>query len=205
MPSNCLFCASVTDLAERFSGYYPNFDLCKAIYYQTSNFITTPDMYPVINDPYLLLIPKMHLTSFRKIDDSYRQEIQVHLDFIDKILNPYGKYTRIMFEHGQNKDGNQTKSVYHAHLHIIYTNFCRRKISRRVMKDILSWDAIPLPLHEPSFMTALKKQLETDEDYLLFSIDGVHLLVSDRSHSFPSQFFRVLLADLMSFQFIKDL
>lgn len=203
MPSNCLFCASVTDLAERFSGYYPNFDLRKAIYYQTSNFITTPDMYPIINDPYLLLIPKMHLTSFRKIDDSYRQEIQVHLDFIDKILNPCGEYARIMFEHGQNKDGNQTKSVYHAHLHIIYTNFCRRKISHRVMKDILSWDAIPLPLHEPSFMTALKKQLGADEDYLLFSIDGMHLLVNDRSHSFPSQFFRVLLADLMGFQFIN--
>ena len=71
------------------------------------------------------------------------------------------------------------------------------------MKDILSWDAIPLPTREPSFMSALEEQLEVDDDYLLFSIDKVHLVVKDQCHSFPSQFFRVLLADLMGFQFIN--
>lgn len=203
MHNDCRFCASATELTKRFSGYYPNFDLRKAIYYQTDNFITTPDMYPIISDPYLLLIPKMHLTSFRKINDVYHQEIQAHLSFIDKILNPHGEHARIMFEHGQNKDGNQTKSVYHAHLHVIYTNFCRRKISHRVIKDVLSWDAIPLPINESCFMNALKGQLKADDDYLLFSIDGVHFLVKDHYHSFPSQFFRVILADLMGFQFIN--
>ena len=203
MRNDCLFCAGATELTKRFSNYYPNFDLRKAIFYQTDNFITTPDMYPVVGDPYLLLIPKMHVTSFRKLGSSYRQEIAKHLSAMDKVLNPSDKYARVMFEHGQNKDGNQTKSVYHAHLHVVYTNFCRRKISHRVMKDILSWDAIPLPTREPSFMSALEEQLEVDDDYLLFSIDKVHLVVKDQCHSFPSQFFRVLLADLMGFQFIN--
>lgn len=206
----CLFCSSndspLEDVIEdKFKNYLHNYHH-RYVYLSSENFISFPDQHPVGDFPYFLIVPRFHYTSFVQMPLSYNEEVKKHIIYLQacvrkKYENQFNQV--IIFEHGQNADGNKVKSVYHAHLHVMfvdqdesnirdYINHRMQALGIETQKNILT-----SPFN---YIFSLRSVVESDQDYLYFYSGqediGEQITVLDNGqYDLFSQFFRVLLAE----------
>ncbi|MFA6110600.1 MAG: hypothetical protein WDA75_17700 [Candidatus Latescibacterota bacterium] len=191
--NTCELCGGGARRNKDFVNYLGSYATDFAIYAESGHYIVSPDKHPVIADPYYLIYPKDHVTSFQLLQPNHDNEIHELIQYIKDLSH---KRSVIVFEHGQMRDGNKVKSVYHAHTHVIPTN--AENVLERVKEDIIKrrgrTDSFTLDSYG-----AIKKLHDVDPgDYLLFHQDGVALYVQDNgSMDIPSQYFRVLLQQIM--------
>ena len=205
--ANCPFC-SVSDSLKRIDKVCPQLENDRRIYLETNNFLTTIDSHPIIPEsPYFLIVPKEHYTSFAKLPRRLSGELSKHIKHVRKCVKnsfPESKKHLVTFEHGQNKHGNKVKSVYHAHWHLIFTDYDVGRILQTALGELqrLNVDFRLTHKQEINPLSALISQVR-DCDYLYFSANDIKVQSIDNGNNgLYSQFFRVVMAQACSIPFI---
>jgi diadenosine tetraphosphate (Ap4A) HIT family hydrolase len=209
--SGCPFCAMKDGARKKLEDICPKLESARQIYLVTKNLVSTVDAHPILPEtPYFLIVPKEHFTSFRRIE-MFEEELNQHIEFLKKCVErsyPNSKKNLITFEHGQSIDGKSAKSVYHAHWHLLFTDFNANhildEVTDRLQKMEVSYE---LNFSEKtSIIAEIKKHLDLQDDYLYFSANNARLTILDNEHEhdkFPSQFFRVIIAEACNIEFIN--
>lgn len=189
----------------------PRLESERQIYLTTENLVTTVDAHPILPEsPYFLIVPKQHFTSFRRIE-MFEEELNEHIEFVKKCVKksyPNSKKNLITFEHGQSTDGKSAKSVYHAHWHLIFTDFNVDHVLDELTDELQEME-VSYELNysqETNIITEIKKHIHPNDDYLYFSANHAKLTIPDNAHKsdkFPSQFFRVVVTKACNIEFIN--
>lgn len=191
---NCVLCGGRAKQEEGIRKLFDKYTTDLAVYAESKHFIASPDLHPIVEDPYFLIFPKEHLTSFELVPAEWDYEMHEIGSYLKDLCQ---KDSVVIFEHGQMKDGNKVKSVYHAHTHIIPTN--SPNILASVEASVKDLGGAVTPVVFDSFGTVSELNKRVKGDYLLFRQDGAGLFVSDNgTMDIPSQYFRVLLQELFN-------
>lgn len=190
---DCVLCGGREKQVKIMTDFLGPYSKDLGVYVESEHFLVAPDLHPVVDDPYFLVFPRAHYTSFKLIPAEWDREMHE----IGLYLAGLGsKSSVIIFEHGQMLDGNKVKSVYHAHTHVILTD--EANILSRVEASIgeLGGRTVPVEFDSYGSISVLREKVEGD--YLLFRQDGRGLYVVDdgKTMDIPSQYFRVLLQSI---------
>lgn len=186
---NCLFCNKLEGHVKEASRLMPWLNPSKFIISQTKNLLLTYELFPIDEDPYFLIVPKKHTTSFSQIKQNVDLEIR---QLLDDLRDLYKKKNIIVFEHGEQVHGRKAQSIYHAHIHVLLTN----KNYFPQMKKELKKLEIPFQVlaFNNSSTQSILKQHASNHSYLLFRENnkGIFVLKTPELAVF-SQFFRILM------------
>lgn len=185
----------------------------RAIYLSTENFITTVDQHPLTPDPYFLIIPRQHFTSFAQMPVQMNEELREHIEYVQMCTREkYSegkKMTMVVFEHGQNETGNAVKSVYHAHLHVLWMDTSALEILGKVYGEFrrldVSWQSSQITCQMDYLANLANKKIAGDYLYFFTGDDasGEQVVVIDEGYDFRSQLFRVILAEAAGVPFVN--
>lgn len=183
----CLFCSRLKGHAQNISKLVPEYEGKRLIYYETDHFLTTADLYPVVEDPYFLIVPKSHFNAFSQIDNDWSQEMDIVVRYLRKLFSYKKSY--VIFEHGEVFSEKKVQSVYHAHSHIILTNINYFPfIFKRMKESKMNPHILSFSTH--STLQEVQKKIK-NESYLLFRQGATGALVKiDKNMTIPSQVFR---------------
>lgn len=99
-------------------------DVSNTIIEETDSFIVVPSKGALVVG-YLLILPKMHVTSLNELEDLHKLELfNLMKKYREVFYDKFNKYP-IIFEHGTSEQDSKqsSSSVNHAHLHIVNHNF----------------------------------------------------------------------------------
>ncbi len=173
--------------------------------------MVTIDKHPVTDDvcPYFLIYPYSHFTSFLNMPDEMSGELEGHIAFCrlaaesDPLTK--GLRNRVIFEHGQMKDGNSVKSIYHAHLHVLFGNFDAEKLLAYALEEMARVEVQyqVVPGNDP-YIKTLHNNVPAGHDYLYFSVNDVRVIALDKGNDqIYSQFFRQIFARSCGAEFVN--
>ncbi|MBQ6438327.1 hypothetical protein IJJ12_03010, partial [bacterium] len=131
--SRCCFCNDAAGHCDNVAALVPSLPKEKYIYLETKNFLSTPELHPVLdgNCPklegstvqYFLTVPREHNTAFLQVDPSLATELESHRHYLRLCVNldhhttAVSTHHEVFCEHGQAAEGNRVKSIYNAHVH----------------------------------------------------------------------------------------
>lgn len=186
---NCLFCNNLDGHIKHACALMPWIKPSKFIISETKNLFLTYELFPINEDPYFLIIPKRHATSFSQIKEKIDPEMN---QLVVALHDLYKKKNVVIFEHGEQIHGKKAQSIYHAHTHVILTN----KDYLRQMEEELNKIEIPFKkINFDNFSTqSLLEENAGNQSYLLFreNKEGIFILETPDLPVF-SQFFRILM------------
>lgn len=189
----CLFCSRLKGHAKNIAILVPKYKGKRLIYYETEHFLATAELHPVVKDPYFLIVPKHHYNAFSQIDISYAKEMDIIVRYL-KELFPHKK-SYVIFEHGEIFGQKKVQSIYHAHSHVILTNFNYfLHILKKMKKDKMNPHILRFYTH--STIEEIQKKVK-NESYLLFRQETTGALVKIKKEMrIPSQIFRKWMHEL---------
>lgn len=209
MLCECRFCGGYKELARRTQNKYPSLDADQCLYKVTESLFTTVDEHPIIPEsPYFLLIPHQHITSFAQMNNKgIIEEMEEHFALLRQLVAQHRlgpKNNMIIFEHGQSRDGNAVKSVYHAHVHVMFTDYESDKILDHIISELRNLGVDYHLTHSSQpMLTTIAQYVPAKTDYLYFCLGETQIVAVDNGqYDFYSQFFRVILAKACSQRFI---
>ena len=185
----CLFCNNLDGHIKHARKLMSWIKPSEFIISETKNLFLTYELFPISEDPYFLIVPKKHSTSFSQLKKHVDLEIS---QLINTLCDMYKKKNTVIFEHGEQTHGKKAQSIYHAHIHIILTN----KNYLKQMEDELN--KIEIPFKEIGFnnffIQSILKKNAGNLGYLLFrqNNEGILVLETPEMPIF-SQFFRILM------------
>lgn len=194
----CKLCQSVEDRIRSFDEIAGDLPDNKRIYRVSENFIVGAEKHPVVESPYFLVYPKQHYTSFRQLPLDFDGELT---ELVAYLLGISHCPTVIMFEHGQAKEGNKVKSIYHAHYHVIVTVLLAMKVIAALVSSLEHHRLKFVHFHQgdnkSGYIARLQAYLADAPEYLYFQVnDDCFYIVDDGTAELPSQYFRVLLSEI---------
>lgn len=184
--SDCLFCHRLKGHSENIKNLLQKQSKDSLLYYETEKFLVTAELHPIVEDPYFLLIPKKHFSAFVQLDLSYEKEM---CDCVKFLTNLVKKNSYVIFEHGEFSKEKKAQSVYHAHSHIILTNY---NYFPYILKKTKSNNFKYKIVNFADFSTIKTiKEIVGKKSYLLFRQDNLGLIVEELDQmDIPSQIFR---------------
>lgn len=167
----------------------------------------TVDTHPVVDVhqngvvPYFLVVPYQHKTSFALLDPTMAAELESMLRYAEFCVRSDRKTAaamrnRIIFEHGQSRDGNKVKSIYHAHLHCLFFEMGVENVLALALSE-MSRLGVPYQVVRggDTYLETLAKHVPEGCDYLYFRVNNTEIVaLDDANDKIYSQFFRQILA-----------
>jgi len=167
---NCPFCDNFDLHRQNVANLIPEWRGTSLTVAESPHLVVVAEPYPIVPNPYYLIVPREHNNSFADVSPRYDGEMSKIMYFLQNLS---GTNEFVLFEHGDRQDSERkTKSISHAHAHFIPIdgNF-----------NILSWIedqlrnyGVKSNLVEFEDLGVIR-QLQSkvgEEDYLLFSPRG---------------------------------
>ncbi|MBQ6449300.1 hypothetical protein IJJ08_00130 [bacterium] len=208
----CVFCDAESRIPDTLA-YAPGLDESQTVYAFGRWFFVTIDKHIVTSapTPYFLIVPYDHYTSYAQLSgDDKGAELEKLIAFThfavlnDRSTAPFA-LNRVIFEHGQMRQGNKVKSVYHAHLHVLYGQFAAEFLMASVLHEM---EALEIPFflvdHHRNYLETLQTNVPAGVDYLYFQVNDTCVVAIDEGNErIYSQFFRQILAKSSGDAFIN--
>lgn len=206
----CRFCDAAGRVWDTLS-FAPDLQPDECVYRWGKKTFLTIDKHPVTDAcvPYFLLVPYQHYTSFRVLPEEMGAEVDAMIAFAERAVRLDQRTSklanRIIFEHGQSRDGNKVKSIYHAHLHVLFGDFPAERILAYTLEELarleVPYQVVP---SGRSYLATLHQNVPTGMDYLFFSVNNTEVVaLDDGNDRIYSQFFRQILARTCDAEFIN--
>ena len=105
------------------------------VIYETNNFLVITSLGAFV-EGYLLIIPKEHISSMAKLNNTLIQELKMLKAKVSQIYRKYYNASATIFENGSSSEnGMYEDSIVHAHLHLL-PNFKNEDYSNKIFGEI---------------------------------------------------------------------
>ncbi len=82
MHNNCIFCNNLLNRCNSITDLLPDIKNDRLVFHETENLLLTIDLYPIVNDPYFLIVARDHIKSFKQLHTKVDLEITEMFLFI---------------------------------------------------------------------------------------------------------------------------
>ncbi len=212
----CTFCLPKKEWYEHHRPYMSTIGPDQIVYKWGQDLFLTVDTHQVLaveqhqewQVPYFLAVPYQHKTSFALLPRNMETELEALLRYAEFCVRSDRRTAaaknRILFEHGQSRDGNKVKSIYHAHLHCLFFSMDVEDVLALALSE-MSRLGVPYQVvkGEDTYLATLAAYVPEGMDYLYFRVNDVEIVaLDDANDRIYSQFFRQILARAYGCEFI---